>query len=117
VRVANIAVDGEFGKNSFKACLLSNSSLPFVGGNCIIRRDAVTYVQAAKGHRNITLTRLRIGHRATITAHAIVTSSVDIGDGAIVSAGAVVMKESQIGKCESWRGVRALCLRALEELP
>jgi acetyltransferase-like isoleucine patch superfamily enzyme len=47
----------------------------------------------------------------TIGAHAIVMSDVEIADGAIVSAAAVVSKGTRIGPGEVWGGVPARRLK------
>ena len=50
---------------------------------------------------------MRIGNDVTIGAHAVVMPDVEIGDGAIVSVGAVVTKGTRIGCAEIWGGVPA----------
>lgn len=115
MRLVYIGLGAKLGKNSYSAGVLLDPALTTVGDNCIIGHDAVIYAHVIEGAK-MALAPVHIGHRVTIGAHAIVMSGVDIGDDAIVSAGAVVLKETRIGKGEIWGGVPARRLRSLPEL-
>lgn len=93
--------------------MILDPPLTHIGDNCIIGHDAVLFSHAIEG-KKLSLTAIHIGNNVTIGAHAVVTSGVTIGDGAIISASAVAIKSSHIGVGEVWGGVPAKLLRRRE---
>ncbi|CAH1385952.1 acyltransferase [Candidatus Nitrotoga sp. M5] len=110
MRLIYQALGARMGANTYSAGTLLDPPLTELGANCIIGHDAVLFCHAIEG-RHFTLSRIRIGNNVTIGATAIVMCGVIIGDDAIVSAGAVVLKDTRIGPGEVWGGVPAKRLR------
>lgn len=110
LRLVYLALGARLGRNTYSAGVLLDPPLTQIGDDCIIGHDAVLFSHAIEGRR-LSLAPIRIGHRVTIGATAVVMSGVTIGDDAIVSAGAVVLKDTRIGAGEVWGGVPARCLK------
>lgn len=110
MRLVYLALGARLGANTYSAGVLLDPPLTEFGDNCIIGHDAVLYSHAIEGAR-FSLARIRVGSHVTIGATAVVMSGVTIDDGAIVSAGAVVLKDTRIGAGEVWGGVPARRLR------
>ena len=86
------------GADSYGGILLE-PPLTTIGRRCILGHDALLFAHV-------------IGDDVTVGAHAIVMPGVRIGHGAIVSAGAVVSKNTRIPAGETWGGVPARRLRS-----
>ncbi|BAL93712.1 acyltransferase [Rubrivivax gelatinosus] len=113
MRLVYLALGARLGRDSYSAGALLDPPLTFIGDRCIVGHDAVVFTHVIEGDR-FELHTVRIGHDVTIGAHAVVMPDVEIGDGAIVSVGAVVTKGSRIGPGEIWGGVPA---RRLSQRP
>ena len=114
LRLVYLGLGAHLGHNSYSGGAILDPILTHVGDDCIIGHDAVLYSHAIEGNR-FSLSAIRIGHRVTIGAHAIVMSGVTIGDGAIVAAGSVVLKGTHIAAGESWGGIPARRLKTRSE--
>lgn len=110
MRLVYLALGARLGENTYSAGVLLDPPLTRFGDNCIIGHDAVLFCHAIEG-KHFSLSRIQCGNNVTIGAVAVVMSGVSIGDGAIVSSGAVVLKNTQIGCHEVWGGVPARRLR------
>jgi len=94
-------------------CYLGSDRLLKIGSDCLI--GAYTYLTTANHefkNRNVPIRKqgvygadLTIGNGAWIGAHVVLLPGTEIGDGAIVGAGAVVNR--LIPACEIWAGVPA----------
>lgn len=111
VRLIYLALGAKLGPNTYSAGVLLDPPLTTFGRDCIIGHGACVYAHAIEGDR-FSLSPIVAGDRVTIGSMAIVMSGVHIGDDAIVSAGAVVLKSTRIGAGEVWGGVPARRLRA-----
>ena len=110
MRLVYQALGTRMGANTYSAGTLLDPPLTELGANCIVGHDAVLICHAIEGTR-FSLARIRAGNDVTIGATAVIMSGVTIGDGAIVSAGAVVPKDTRIGPAEIWGGVPAKRLK------
>lgn len=100
------------GKNTHCPGVLLDPPLIEFGDDVVIGFESLFSGHAAEADVFL-LARVRVGHRATIGARAIVMPGVTIGEGAIVAAGAVVTKGTQIGPKELWGGVPARRIKTL----
>lgn len=106
MRLVYLALGTKLGENTYSAGVILDPPLTELGDNCIIGHDAVLFSHAIEGP-HFSLSRIKIGNNVTIGATAVIMSGVNIADGAIISAGAVVLKDSKIGVNEVWGGVPA----------
>lgn len=109
MRLVYLALGARLGRDTYAAGALLDPPLTIIGERTIVGHDAVVFAHVIEGSR-FELFTVRIGNDVTIGAHAVVMPDVDIGDGAIVSVGAVVTKGTRIGPGEVWGGVPARCL-------
>jgi len=110
MRLVYLALGARLGANTYSAGALLDPPLTRIGSNTIIGHDAVIFAHVIEGAR-LELKAVVIGNTVTIGATAVVMAGVHIGDHAIVSAGAVVTKDTYIGAGEVWGGIPARCLR------
>lgn len=110
LRLVYLALGARLGRNTYSAGVILDPPLTHIGDNCIIGHDAVLFSHAIEGKR-LSLAAIRIGDNVTIGATAVLMSGVTIDDGAIVSAGAVVIKGTHIGPQEVWGGIPAKLLK------
>lgn len=106
MRLVYLALGAKLGRDTYSAGALLDPPLTFIGNDCIVGHDAVIFAHVIEGGR-FELFTVRIGNGVTIGGHAAVMPDVEIGDGAIVSVGAVVTKGTRIGAGEIWGGVPA----------
>jgi hypothetical protein len=105
-RLIYLALGARLGANTYSAGALLDPPLTHIGSNTIIGHDAVVFAHVIEGRR-LELKAVHIGNTVTIGAKAVVMAGVRIGDNAIVSTGAVVTKDTQIGAGEIWGGIPA----------
>jgi hypothetical protein len=110
-RLIYLALGARLGANTYSAGALLDPPLTRIGSNTIIGHDAVIFAHVIEGAR-LELKAVVIGSTVTIGAKAVVMAGVRIGDHAIVSAGSVVTKDTQIAAGEVWGGVPARRLKA-----
>jgi acetyltransferase-like isoleucine patch superfamily enzyme len=110
MRLVYQALGARLGANTYSAGALLDPPLTRIGSNTIIGHDAVIFAHVIEGAR-LELKRVVIGDTVTIGATAVVMAGVHIGDHAIVSAGAVVTKDTRIGAGEVWGGIPARRLK------
>lgn len=106
MRWVYLALGAKLGRDTYSAGVLLDPLLTRIGDNCIVGHDAVVFAHIIEGGR-FELCTVRIGNDVTIGGLAIVMPDVVIGDGAIVSCGAVVTKGTRIGAGEIWGGMPA----------
>ena len=110
MRLIYLALGARLGANTYSAGALLDPPLIRIGSNTIIGHDAVVFAHVIEGAR-LELKAVRIGDAVTIGATSVIMAGVQIGDHAIVSAGAVVTKDTHIAPGEVWGGVPARRLR------
>lgn len=111
MRLVYLALGARLGTNTYSAGALLDPPLTRIGSNTIIGHDAVIFAHVIEGAR-FELKAVVIGDTVTIGATAVVMAGVHIGDHAMVSAGAVVTKDTRIGAGEVWGGIPARRLKA-----
>ncbi|KQN77780.1 transferase [Duganella sp. Leaf61] len=111
MRLVYLALGARLGTNTYSAGALLDPPLTRIGSNTIIGHDAVIFAHVIEGER-LELKAVVIGNTVTIGATAVIMAGVHIGDHAIVSAGAVVTKDTRIGAGEVWGGMPARRLKA-----
>lgn len=116
MRLVYQALGARLGANTYSAGALLDPPLTRIGNNTIIGHDAVIFAHVIEGAR-LELKRVVIGDTVTIGATAVVMAGVHIGDHAIVSAGAVVTKDTRIGAGEVWGGIPARRLKPAPASP
>lgn len=89
-----------------------------IGNRCNIANNVIIVDHDHKYDKNGVITgyncnRVKIGNNVWIGANSVILKGVEIGDGAIVAAGAVV--NSNIPPHELWGGVPAVKIKRLEE--
>jgi len=110
MRLVYQALGARLGENTYSAGVLLDPPLTEIGDNCIIGHDAALFCHAIEG-QSFALFRIKIGNDVTIGAMAIIMAGVEIADGAIISAGSVVTKNTKIGENEVWGGIPAKRIR------
>jgi acetyltransferase-like isoleucine patch superfamily enzyme len=116
MRLVYLALGAKLGRDTYSAGALLDPPLTHIGNNCIVGHDAVIFTHVIEGDR-FELFTVRIGNDVTIGAHAVVMPDVEIGDGAIVSVGAVVTKGTRIGAGEVWGGIPAKRIAVRSDSP
>jgi len=116
MRLVYLALGARLGTNTYSAGALLDPPLTRIGSNTIIGHDAVIFAHVIEGER-LELKAVVIGNTVTIGATAVIMAGVHIGDHAIVSAGAVVTKDTRIGAGEVWGGMPARRLKAAPAAP
>ncbi len=86
--------------------ILADSNLIEIGDDTVIGGD-VTLVAHAAERGDLVAERIRIGRNVTVGLMAVVFPGCEIGDGAVIAAGAVLQKGTKIGAGEIWGGVPA----------
>ena len=101
MRVFYQALGARMGPNTYSGGVLFDPPFLVLGANTIVGQRALVIPHVIEGDR-LEHHLIRIGDNVTIGAHAIVMSDVEIADGAIVSAAAVVSKGDPD---RAWRGM------------
>ncbi|MBY0556811.1 MAG: acyltransferase [Burkholderiaceae bacterium] len=114
LRLIYLGLGARLGSNTYCAGVMLDPPLTQIGSNSIVGHDAVIFAHVIEGDK-LELRRVRIGSHVTIGATAVIMAGVTIGDRAIISAGAVVTKDSQIGADEVWGGIPARRLKSLAD--
>jgi len=86
--------------------IIGDSNLIEIGDDTVIGGD-VTLVGHAAEHGDLVTARVKIGHRVTVGLMAVIFPGVEIGDGAMIAANAIIPKGTKIGPREIWGGVPA----------
>jgi non-ribosomal peptide synthetase-like protein len=86
--------------------VVADQNLIEIGDDTVIGGDVTLVCHSAeRGH--LVTAPVRIGRRVTVGLMAVVFPGCEIGDGAIVAAGAVLSKGTRVGPGEIWAGVPA----------
>jgi len=86
--------------------VLADQNLIEIGDDTVIGGDVTLVCHAAERGRLVTAP-VRIGKRVTVGLMAVVFPGCEIGDGAVIAAGAVLSKGTRVGPGEVWAGVPA----------
>jgi len=111
------AVGCHLGKNvMINSKYLHDHGLLYIGEGTLIGGDAVMSAHTAeKGH--LLLSPIRVGEKCLVGQKSILMPGVEVGDGAVVAAGAIVLKDTKIPPGEVWGGIPARCLKKPSEAP
>jgi acetyltransferase-like isoleucine patch superfamily enzyme len=90
--------------------IIGDSNLIEIGDDTVIGGD-VTLVAHAAEHGNLVTERVKIGSRVTIGLMAVIFPGVEIGDGAMIAANAILPKGTKVGPREVWGGIPAQKLK------
>jgi acetyltransferase-like isoleucine patch superfamily enzyme len=99
----------------FNTAVVADQNLLEVGDDSVIGGDVTLVCHAAEAGALVTAPT-RIGRRVTIGIMAVVLPGCDIGDDAVVAAGAIVTKGTVVGPGEIWAGIPARCVGRREHL-
>lgn len=110
MRLVYLALGAKLGDNTYSSGIILDPIFVEAGSNTIIGQFALLIPHVIEGTK-LAHYPIKLGNNVTIGAHSVVMSNVTIEDHAIVSVGAVVTKNTHIGKGEIWGGVPAKRLR------
>ena len=101
----NVQINSKF---IFDATLLEIGDNTVVGGGAIINGHTVE-------RGVLKLRKVKIGKNVTVGSHATVMPGCEIGDRAIIGAGAVLLKNTKVKEREVWYGVPAAPIKPHRE--
>lgn len=116
MRLFYLFLGAKIGNNSYSSGLIYDPIFVQIGNDSVIGESALLVPHIIEGTR-LAHYHIQIGNNVTIGAHAVVLAGVKIDDHAIVSANAVIPKNTHIGPGEIWGGIPAKLLKSkIEEL-
>jgi len=86
--------------------IIGDSNLIEIGDDTVIGGD-VTLVAHVAERGDLVTERVRIGSRVTVGLMTVIMPGVEIGDGAVIAANAILKKGTKIAAGEVWGGVPA----------
>lgn len=86
--------------------VIGDSNLIEIGDDTVIGGD-VTLVAHVAERGDLVTERVRIGSRVTVGLMAVIMPGVEIGDGAVIAANAILKKGTKVAAGEVWGGVPA----------
>ncbi len=89
--------------------VIGDSNLIEIGDDTVIGGD-VTLVAHAAERGDLVTARVKIGRRVTVGLMSVIFPGVEIGDGAMIAANAILKKGTKVGPNEIWGGVPAVKL-------
>jgi acetyltransferase-like isoleucine patch superfamily enzyme len=98
----------------FNTAVVADQNLISVGDDTVVGGDVTLVAHSAEAGSLVTAP-VRIGRRVTIGIMAVILPGCEIGDDAVVAAGAVLAKGTRVGPGEVWGGVPARRLAAGKE--
>lgn len=105
-RLFLIALGAKVGENTYPQGLMPDAIFISIGSYCVIGADSKIIPHALEG-TEISHAPIRLGDRVTLGVNSVVFAGSTIGDDAIVAAGAIVLKNTNIGPGEIWAGIPA----------
>jgi len=93
----------------FNTSVVADQNLIEIGDDPVVGGDVTLVCHSAEAGVLVTAP-VRIGRRVTLGLMAVVLPGCEIGDDAMVAAGAVLSKGAKVGPGEVWAGVPARCL-------
>lgn len=106
MRLFYLALGTRLGENTFSQGIIHDPPFVTIGRDSTVGQSALLIPHVIEGER-LAHYPIRIGNDVTVGAAAIVLTDVEVGDGAVIAAGAVVAKGSRIRPGETWGGVPA----------
>ncbi|MGC4001389.1 MAG: DapH/DapD/GlmU-related protein [Anaeromyxobacter sp.] len=86
--------------------VVADQNLLEIGDDSVIGGDVTLVCHSAERGRLVTAP-VRIGRNVTVGLMAVILPGCEIGDGAVIAAGAVLSKHARVGPGETWAGVPA----------
>jgi acetyltransferase-like isoleucine patch superfamily enzyme len=86
--------------------IIGDSNLIEIGDDTVIGGD-VTLVAHVAERGDLVTERVKIGRRVTVGLMAVIMPGVEIGDGAVIAANAILKKGTKVAAGEVWGGVPA----------
>jgi acetyltransferase-like isoleucine patch superfamily enzyme len=86
--------------------VVADQNLVSIGDDSVIGGDVTLVAHAAERGKLVTAP-VRIGREVTVGLMAVIFPGCDIGDGAVIAAGAVLSKGTKVAPGEIWAGVPA----------
>jgi len=86
--------------------VIGDSNLIEIGDDTVIGGD-VTLVAHSAERGDLVTDRVKIGSRVTVGLMAVIMPGVEIGDGAVIAANAILKKGTRVAPGEVWGGVPA----------
>ncbi len=101
----------KLGKNvQFNSKFVFDATLLEIGDNTVIGGGAIIIGHIVE-RGLLRLKKVKIGRNVTIGSHATIMPGCEIGDGAMIGASAVLLKDTQVGRREIWFGIPAEQMR------
>lgn len=101
----------KLGKNvQFNSKFVFDASLLEIGDNTVVGGGAIINCHIVERGKLI-LKKVKIGRNVTIGSHSTIMPGCDIGDGAIIAASAVLLKNTKVEPRDVWFGLPAESLR------
>lgn len=113
MRLFYLFLGARLGHNTYSSGLICDPLFVQIGNDSLIGESALLVPHIIEGRR-LAHYPIHIGNNVTIGARAVVLAGTIIGDGAIVSAGSVVPKNTHIGPREIWGGVPAKFIKFIK---
>lgn len=113
-RIFHQLLGAKFGSGSYSAGFILDPPYVLMGDNSIIGFGAVVCSHALEGE-NVSFEKIIIGNNVTIGLRAMIMPGVRIEDNAIIAAGALVTKNTNIKNGEVWAGIPAKRIKLGQE--
>ncbi|MCB1783151.1 MAG: acyltransferase [Alphaproteobacteria bacterium] len=110
LRAFYMALGAKLGKNTYSAGMIYDPLFIKIGHDCLLGHGSVLTPHAIENER-LSHFPIEIGDHVTLGVGSIVLQGVKIRNNAIVSAGAVVLKNTVIGENEIWGGIPARLIK------
>jgi non-ribosomal peptide synthetase-like protein len=90
----------------FNTAVVADQNLIEIGDDSVVGGDVTLVCHSAEAGY-LVIAPIRIGRRVTLGLMAVVMPGCELGDDAVVAAGAVLVKGTRVGPGERWGGVPA----------
>ncbi|HOY10162.1 MAG TPA: DapH/DapD/GlmU-related protein [Candidatus Omnitrophota bacterium] len=101
----------KLGRNvQFNSKFVFDATLLEIGDNTVVGGGAIIIGHIVE-RGLLRLKKVKIGRNVTIGSHATIMPGCEIGDGAIIGASAVLLKDTKVGRRQIWFGIPAEELR------
>lgn len=90
--------------------IIADCSMLTIGDRSVIGGEATVICHSFE-HGRLTVRPVRIGSDVTIGLNAVVFPGVTVGDGAVIAAGSIVLKDTKVPAGSTWAGVPARQVR------
>ncbi|MFA5259800.1 MAG: DapH/DapD/GlmU-related protein [Candidatus Omnitrophota bacterium] len=97
----------KLGRNvQFNSKFVFDATLLEIGDNTVVGGGAIIIGHIVE-RGLLRLKKVKIGRNVTIGSHATIMPGCEIGDGAIIGASAVLLKDTKVGRRQIWFGIPA----------